>query len=156
MPNCVWVWDMQRVGLQAVLEQASAVRCFLWDPRRPRLALCTGNNKLYLWSPAGCVSVRVPVEGKESRSHTHTHTHSTCGHLRGVCPSGYLWKVRSHAHTHTHTLYMWSLVGCVSVSLPVVGESCSLAHTHQTCQPARILCTNHAILSQNTQVRNAS
>ena len=26
----------------------------------------------------------------------------------------------------------------------------------QTCQPARILCTNHAILSQNTQVRNAS
>ncbi|XP_048096649.1 WD repeat-containing protein WRAP73 [Alosa alosa] len=63
MPTCVWVWDMQRVGLQAVLEQASVVRCFVWDPRRPRLAMCTANNKLYMWSPAGCVSVRVPVEG---------------------------------------------------------------------------------------------
>ncbi|KAL2103361.1 hypothetical protein ACEWY4_000229 [Coilia grayii] len=63
MPNCVWVWDVQCAGLQAVLEQVSAVRCFAWDPKRPRLALCTGSNKLYLWSTAGCVSVKVPVEG---------------------------------------------------------------------------------------------
>ncbi|XP_028848400.1 WD repeat-containing protein WRAP73 isoform X2 [Denticeps clupeoides] len=63
MPNNVWVWDMQKGGLQAVLEQTGPVRCFAWDPRRPRLALCTGNTKLYLWSPAGCVSVKVPVEG---------------------------------------------------------------------------------------------
>ncbi|KAI1892555.1 hypothetical protein AGOR_G00134790 [Albula goreensis] len=63
MPNCVWVWDMQKLRLLAVLEQVAAVRCFLWDPRRPRLALCTGNAKIYLWSPAGCVSVQVPVEG---------------------------------------------------------------------------------------------
>ncbi|KAG9332835.1 hypothetical protein JZ751_014934 [Albula glossodonta] len=63
MPNCVWVWDMQKLRLLAVLEQVAAIRCFLWDPRRPRLALCTGNAKIYLWSPAGCVSVQVPVEG---------------------------------------------------------------------------------------------
>ncbi|CAB1329539.1 unnamed protein product [Coregonus sp. 'balchen'] len=63
MACVVWVWDMQRLGLLAVLEQTSAVRCFQWDPRRPRLALCTGNAKLYLWSPAGCVSVQVPAEG---------------------------------------------------------------------------------------------
>ncbi|KAM4610867.1 WD repeat-containing protein WRAP73 isoform 2-T2 [Polymixia lowei] len=63
MASVVWVWDMQKLSLEAVLEHTSAVRCFQWDPRRPRLALCTGNAKLYLWSPAGCVSVQVPTEG---------------------------------------------------------------------------------------------
>lgn len=63
MATAVWVWDMQKMSLEAVLEHTSAVRCVVWDPRRPRLALCTGNSKLYLWSPGGCVSVQVPVEG---------------------------------------------------------------------------------------------
>ncbi|MGH0163040.1 UNVERIFIED_CONTAM: hypothetical protein FKN15_044234 [Acipenser sinensis] len=63
MPNDLWIWDMQKLKLFVVLEQAVPVRCFQWDPRRPRLAICTGNSKVYLWSPAGCVSVQVPVEG---------------------------------------------------------------------------------------------
>lgn len=63
MATAVWVWDLQKMSLEAVLEQTSAVRCFQWDPKRPRLALCTGNGKLYLWSPAGCASVQVPTEG---------------------------------------------------------------------------------------------
>ncbi|XP_015233283.1 PREDICTED: WD repeat-containing protein WRAP73 [Cyprinodon variegatus] len=63
MPTAIWVWDMQKMSLEAVLEHTLSVRCFLWDPCRPRLALCTGNSKLYLWSPGGCVSVQVPVEG---------------------------------------------------------------------------------------------
>ncbi|KAM3872419.1 WD repeat-containing protein WRAP73 [Diretmus argenteus] len=63
MASVVWVWDMQKMKLEAVLEQTSGVRCIQWDPRRPRLALCTGNARLYLWSPAGCVSVQVPAEG---------------------------------------------------------------------------------------------
>ncbi|KAG7227022.1 hypothetical protein INR49_022369 [Caranx melampygus] len=63
MASVVWVWDMQRMSLEAVLEQTSAVRFFQWDPRHLRLALCTANSKLYLWSPAGCVSVQVPTEG---------------------------------------------------------------------------------------------
>ena len=37
---------------------------FQWDPKQPRLAICTANNKLYMWSPAGCVSVVVPTEGR--------------------------------------------------------------------------------------------
>lgn len=63
MASVLWVWDMQRMSLAAVLEQTAPVRCFQWDPQHPRLALCTGNAKLYLWSPAGCVSVQVPAEG---------------------------------------------------------------------------------------------
>ncbi|XP_057682364.1 WD repeat-containing protein WRAP73 isoform X2 [Corythoichthys intestinalis] len=63
MGSVIWVWDMQKMSLEAVLEQTSAVRCFQWDPRRSRLAICTGNTKVYLWTPAGCVSVQVPNDG---------------------------------------------------------------------------------------------
>lgn len=61
MPNVVWVWDVVNLRLGVVLLQTSAVREVKWDPVQPRLAVCTANNKLYLWSPAGCVSVTVPV-----------------------------------------------------------------------------------------------
>ncbi|KAG8568570.1 hypothetical protein GDO81_014066 [Engystomops pustulosus] len=63
MPCCVWIWDIQKMRLSVVLEQTSPVRSFHWDPVQPRLAICTGNSKVYLWSPTGCVSVQVPVEG---------------------------------------------------------------------------------------------
>ncbi|PNJ47926.1 WRAP73 isoform 4 [Pongo abelii] len=64
IPNAVWVWDIQKLRLFAVLEQLSPVRAFQWDPQQPRLAICTGGSRLYLWSPAGCMSVQVPGEGK--------------------------------------------------------------------------------------------
>uniref|UniRef100_A0A663LWM0 WD repeat containing, antisense to TP73 n=1 Tax=Athene cunicularia TaxID=194338 RepID=A0A663LWM0_ATHCN len=64
IPNAVWIWDVQKLKLFVVLEQLCAVQSFQWDPRQPRLAVCTGNSKVYLWSPAGCVSVQVPMEGK--------------------------------------------------------------------------------------------
>ncbi|XP_077370708.1 WD repeat-containing protein WRAP73 [Festucalex cinctus] len=62
MASVIWVWDMQKMSLEAVLEQMSAVRCFQWDPRRSRLAICTGNTNVYLWTPAGCFSVQVPSD----------------------------------------------------------------------------------------------
>uniref|UniRef100_A0A8C3C9Q0 WD repeat-containing protein WRAP73 n=1 Tax=Cairina moschata TaxID=8855 RepID=A0A8C3C9Q0_CAIMO len=64
IPNAVWIWDIQKLKLSVVLEQLCAIQSFQWDPRQPRLAVCTGNSKVYLWSPAGCVSVQVPMEGK--------------------------------------------------------------------------------------------
>ncbi|NWQ83772.1 WRP73 protein, partial [Columbina picui] len=63
IPNAVWIWDIQKLKLFVVLEQLCAVQSFQWDPRQPRLAVCTGNSKVYLWSPAGCVAVQVPLEG---------------------------------------------------------------------------------------------
>ncbi|XP_061639379.1 WD repeat-containing protein WRAP73 isoform X2 [Phyllopteryx taeniolatus] len=63
MASVIWVWDVQKMSLEAVLEQTSPVRCFQWDPRRSRLAICTGNTKVYLWTPAGCISVQVPGDG---------------------------------------------------------------------------------------------
>uniref|UniRef100_A0A8C6S089 WD repeat containing, antisense to Trp73 n=1 Tax=Nannospalax galili TaxID=1026970 RepID=A0A8C6S089_NANGA len=63
IPNAVWVWDIQKLRLFVVLEHLSPVRSFQWDPQQSRLAVCTGGSKVYLWSPAGCVSVQVPGEG---------------------------------------------------------------------------------------------
>ncbi|KAM8831088.1 WD repeat-containing protein WRAP73 [Synchiropus picturatus] len=63
MATAVWVWDMNKMSLRAVLDHTAAIRCFQWDPQRPRLAICTGQSKLHLWSPAGCVSVNIPHEG---------------------------------------------------------------------------------------------
>ncbi|XP_075461025.1 WD repeat-containing protein WRAP73 isoform X2 [Ascaphus truei] len=63
MPHSIWIWDIQKMRLFVVLEQTAMVRSFQWDPIQPRLAICTGNSRVYLWSPTGCVSVQVPVEG---------------------------------------------------------------------------------------------
>lgn len=63
MATAVWIWDMRKLSLVAVLEQTAAVRCFQWNPRQARLALCTGTSKLYLWAAGGCSSVQVPSEG---------------------------------------------------------------------------------------------
>ena len=62
MPNAVWIWDVVNLRLSVLLLQVNPVREMKWDPLQSRLAVCTSNNKLYLWSPAGCVSVTVPVE----------------------------------------------------------------------------------------------
>lgn len=40
------------------------VTAIQWDPQNERVALCTGNNKLYFWSVAGCVTVDVPTESE--------------------------------------------------------------------------------------------
>lgn len=62
MPNILWIWDMKKFKLTNVLIQTMAVKCVSWDPRQNRLALCTNNNKIYMWSPQGCVSVEAPCE----------------------------------------------------------------------------------------------
>merc|ERR1712038_1918172 len=55
-------WDVQRLQQAALLIQDEAIKCVEWDPKQSRLALCTGNNKIYMWSPAGSLSVEVPNE----------------------------------------------------------------------------------------------
>ncbi|CAK8694465.1 unnamed protein product [Clavelina lepadiformis] len=61
MKTAVHIWSMLKLSLYVVLLQASPIKCARWDPHTSRLALCTGNDKLYLWSPSGSVSVQVPI-----------------------------------------------------------------------------------------------
>ncbi|KAH9513432.1 WD repeat-containing protein wrap73 [Bulinus truncatus] len=63
MPCVLWIWDIRKLALCAVLIQSSPIKAMKWDPHSPRLALCTSTNKLYMWSPSGCLSVQIPVEG---------------------------------------------------------------------------------------------
>lgn len=77
MPCAVWVWDMLELSLVVLLLQASPVREACWDPRQPRLAIATGNGRLYLWSPAGCVSVCIPCDPSFSLTRLTWHPDGT-------------------------------------------------------------------------------
>lgn len=85
VPNAVWIWDIQKLKLFVVLEHMSPVRSFQWDPRQPRLAICTGGSKVYLWSPAGCVSVQVPGEGKHKPAHGDMEVQHMLASHRLIC-----------------------------------------------------------------------
>uniref|UniRef100_A0A8C6CV47 WD repeat containing, antisense to TP73 n=1 Tax=Moschus moschiferus TaxID=68415 RepID=A0A8C6CV47_MOSMO len=78
VPNAVWIWDIRKLRPLAVLEQLCTVRAFQWGPQQPRLAICTGGSKVYLWSPAGCVSVQVPGEGECGQGHKQMLWGGTC------------------------------------------------------------------------------
>ena len=77
MSCAVWVWDMVGLGLAALLLQTSPVRQICWDHTQSRLAIATGNGRLYLWSPAGCVSVCVPRNPSFSLTHLTWHPAGT-------------------------------------------------------------------------------
>ncbi|XP_065061599.1 WD repeat-containing protein WRAP73-like [Rhopilema esculentum] len=62
MPTVVWIWDVKKLSLSTVLVQSQNIQSMEWDPKETRLAICCGTNKLYMWSPAGCLSVDVPME----------------------------------------------------------------------------------------------
>ncbi|XP_014667868.1 PREDICTED: WD repeat-containing protein WRAP73-like isoform X2 [Priapulus caudatus] len=62
MPCTLWIWDLMKLKLMVALIHAHPVRGAEWEPTQSRLAVCTGTNKLYLWQPAGCVSVEVPSD----------------------------------------------------------------------------------------------
>ena len=62
MPHTLWVWDTRRLLLCSVVNQIGAIKEAAWDPKRSRLALCTGNKKLYMWSAEGCSIVDIPTQ----------------------------------------------------------------------------------------------
>ncbi len=68
MATTVWIWDMQKLQLAAVLLQASKVTHVSWDPQQSRLLICTGSSIIYLWSPDGASCVHVPLSGFEACS----------------------------------------------------------------------------------------
>lgn len=62
MPCLLWIWDVKNLSLSQVLIQMSPIRSVAWDLCSDRLALCTGSNKLFMWSTTGCLSVEIPTE----------------------------------------------------------------------------------------------
>eukprot|EP00112_Aurelia_sp_Birch-Aquarium-sp1_P024370 Seg768.10 transcript_id=Seg768.10/GoldUCD/mRNA.D3Y31 product="WD repeat-containing protein WRAP73" protein_id=Seg768.10/GoldUCD/D3Y31 len=74
MPTVIWIWDVAKLSLSAALVQNYNVTAMEWDPKQTRLALCCGTNKLYMWSPAGCLSVDVPMESPFNVTGLRWHT----------------------------------------------------------------------------------
>lgn len=60
MPTAVWVWSLHKLSLMSVLLHESQVRCAVWHPSRPRLAICTGGSSIYFWTIDGSMVVQVP------------------------------------------------------------------------------------------------
>ncbi|XP_024393514.1 uncharacterized protein [Physcomitrium patens] len=63
MPNALWIWDVVRLELLALLLQKDPIRSAAWDPIYPRIAVCTGTSQLYLWTPTGACCVQIPLAG---------------------------------------------------------------------------------------------
>jgi hypothetical protein len=61
--HVVRIWDVWRLELCAILVQRSSVRCMAWDTTRPRLALCTATDKVFIWSRAGATCIRILIPG---------------------------------------------------------------------------------------------
>ena len=60
-PTAVWIWDAVDSGLAAVLLQMGDVTGVSWDPRGDRLAVVTGGERVYVWTPEGASFVQIPL-----------------------------------------------------------------------------------------------
>ena len=60
-PRALWIWDGETLLLHSVLVQQWAIKAAAWHPTQQLLALCTGNSKVFMWSPKGCRTAPLPV-----------------------------------------------------------------------------------------------
>ncbi|CAF2516268.1 unnamed protein product [Rotaria sp. Silwood2] len=66
MPNILFIFDFKPTfHLAFVLIQTQPIRCIKWEPKRDYLALCTHNNRLYMWSPQGASCINLPGESSK-------------------------------------------------------------------------------------------
>ncbi|KAA0190771.1 WD repeat containing protein WRAP73 [Fasciolopsis buskii] len=66
-PRALWIWSIdRRLSLFSLLIHTSGpVQCLAWDPTTPaRLALCTGSDSVFMWTPQGCLVVQTPSNFK--------------------------------------------------------------------------------------------
>jgi len=59
-PNVMWIWDVKKSKLISLVIQLSPILCAVWAPTHHQLFFCTGNDKLYMWSPQSCSCVNLP------------------------------------------------------------------------------------------------
>lgn len=63
MPQCLWIWEVERLRLRVLAQQSASIRVARWSPTRPGLlAFVCGGNNVYLWTERnGCECVEVPT-----------------------------------------------------------------------------------------------
>ena len=66
MPNLLFIFDLKPTfHLAFVLIQIQPIRSVKWEPKRDHLALCTHNNRVYIWSPQGASCINLPEESSK-------------------------------------------------------------------------------------------
>ena len=73
MKRVIFIWQTEPENLNSkgllppktrsphsVIEQVSDVKCAAWNPKNDKLAICTGNDKLYLWTEESILSIENP------------------------------------------------------------------------------------------------
>lgn len=66
MPNLLFIFDFKPTfHLAFVLIQIQPIRSVKWEPKRDHLALCTHNNRIYVWSPQGASCINLPDESSK-------------------------------------------------------------------------------------------
>ncbi|CAF0853665.1 unnamed protein product [Adineta steineri] len=66
MPNLLFIYDFKPTfHLAFVLIQIQPIRCVKWEPKRDHLALCTHNNRIYIWTPQGASCINLPDESSK-------------------------------------------------------------------------------------------
>lgn len=59
MPHILWVWDIMKLSLASIIIQKENIKSAKWDLVENRLAFCTGNEFLYLWTPEGASCIKI-------------------------------------------------------------------------------------------------
>ena len=66
MEKIIYIWgnlieDNQSILYpQTVIETLEKITCIAWSPVATKLAICTNNDKLYLWSEQSILSIENP------------------------------------------------------------------------------------------------
>lgn len=62
-PNIVFILDIRKLILTAVLVHLTPVTCIAWDHQSDKLAICTYAKHLCLWTPSNAITLEVPCKG---------------------------------------------------------------------------------------------
>ena len=81
MARALWIYDVLHRSCVAVLVHRQHVINAHWDPVSPRLALCTGTDLLFIWSPEG--STCIPCDSGAFLLLVVWDSVSLCHYVRG-------------------------------------------------------------------------
>ena len=68
MKNVIYIWGNTLSDSldspHSVIEQIEPITCASWSPKHTKLAICTGNSNIYLWTEDSVISVENPCDSK--------------------------------------------------------------------------------------------
>lgn len=62
-PNVVFILDVRKLVLTAVLVHLTPITCIAWDHQSDKLAICTNAKHLCMWTPSNALTLEVPCKG---------------------------------------------------------------------------------------------